>query len=103
MGGLRRRRTADRNHDGHVGKRSAAKRKDGISETVTWSLPRPRHRRVNCLLAAARGLELTSPNRDDSLALHELQDAIDGILETDPVYPISRHLAPLDSRNCRSV
>ena len=52
----------------------------GISETVT-SLCHARCIGGERLPAVAHGVELTSRNRDDSLSLHESQDAVDCIFE----------------------
>src|SRR5208337_2207991 len=52
-----------------------------LVEVLASSQTPPQRRQVNELLVAGHGFELASRNRDDSLALHESQDAMHRIFQ----------------------
>ena len=73
----------------------------GVPEAVRW---RTDASAMSFYPDAGHGVDLTSRNRDDSLAMHEFQDAVDRIFERRVRLAPGRSIAGRpDTRNCHSV
>ena len=71
----------DADYDWHIGNRSASKRGARISQALTLPDYARSIRGMNCLPTLTHGVKLAKRNRDNSLAVHEFQDAIDRIFQ----------------------